>query len=634
MTAAAPAPLPLALSLDTVLARVLDRLAEAHAEGAEPRPCPPLAEALAAVLDDAGPVEARLAAPAVALGLGPGEVLGLHLLWRVETDPTIARQVAQLQAGDARHRPSVALLADVAAVVTPPLPRRGAGGVGALLAGPLFALPLARVLAGPAAPLALGAAVLTEPLLAVLGLPAAVSLDPGPVPGPVPPAWCAAAAALVGRLPARPIALVLRGGLPGDQRLYAEALAHALGRPLAAVDGAAAPGLGPALAIAGALPVEAPAAAPGARVRLAALGSHGGPRLVLMGEEGGIEAPGWQAVDVRLPPLPEADRAACWAQAEGPGEAGALPVEGLGPARLAAVAARLSVIPPGADPGAAFRAAAGEEARPDLEPHARLVAAVVDDAALVAPPPLRADLDLLLARCRQRRDTRAALGPAFHARGAETGVRALLAGPSGGGKTLACAWLATRLARPLFRVDLASVVSKYIGETEENLARLLDRAEAADVILLFDEADSLFGARTEVKHSSDRFANNQTNFLLTRIEGYGGIVLLTTNGRQRIDPAFSRRIDQIIDVTVPDAPARRALWRVHLGEGHGLSGAELNRLAGAADVAGGHIRSAVLTAAVLAAEAGRPIGMDEAVRGLALEYRKIGRAMPAELVAR
>ena len=114
-------------------------------------------------------------------------------------------------------------------------------------------------------------------------------------------------------------------------------------------------------------------------------------------------------------------------------------------------------------------------------------------------------------------------------------MRALFTGPSGTGKTLAAGWIATRLGLPLYRVDLASVTSKYIGETEKNLSQLLARAEQAEVILLFDEADSIFGKRTDITDSNDRFANAQTNYLLQRIENYDGIVLLTSNSQARFD---------------------------------------------------------------------------------------------------
>ena len=139
-------------------------------------------------------------------------------------------------------------------------------------------------------------------------------------------------------------------------------------------------------------------------------------------------------------------------------------------------------------------------------------------------------------------------------------MRALLVGPSGTGKTLAAGWLATRLGLPLYRVDLASVTSKYIGETEKNLAQLFARAEHAEGVLLFDEADSLFGKRTDVKEANDRFANAQTNYLLQRIESFDGIAILTSNSRARFDSAFTRRLDAVIEFPPPGPEERRALW--------------------------------------------------------------------------
>jgi SpoVK/Ycf46/Vps4 family AAA+-type ATPase len=157
------------------------------------------------------------------------------------------------------------------------------------------------------------------------------------------------------------------------------------------------------------------------------------------------------------------------------------------------------------------------------------------------------------------------------------------------------------------------------------------RAEQAEVVLLFDEADSLFGKRTEVKEANDRFANAQTNYLLQRIETYDGIVVLTSNSRERFDSAFNRRLDAIVDFALPGPRERHALWLAHLGEGQGLSEAELNRLAGVVDVAGGAIRNVVLAAAVLAREAGRPITLPDVQRGLEAEYRKLSQSLPQEL---
>ncbi len=210
-------------------------------------------------------------------------------------------------------------------------------------------------------------------------------------------------------------------------------------------------------------------------------------------------------------------------------------------------------------------------------------------------------------------------------------MRALLVGPSGTGKTLAAGWVATQLGLPLYRVDLASVTSKYIGETEKNLAELFGRAEHAEVVLLFDEADSLFGKRTDVKDSNDRFANQQTNYLLQRIESFEGITLLTSNSRARFDSAFTRRLDAIIEFLAPGPVERRALWLAHLGGANTLDAVALNRLAANCDLAGGHIRNVVLGAAALAGAKGRPLGEADLSAALAAEYRKLGKQMPAAL---
>ena len=194
------------------------------------------------------------------------------------------------------------------------------------------------------------------------------------------------------------------------------------------------------------------------------------------------------------------------------------------------------------------------------------------------PPGLRDSLHRLLMRARVRERLAHGLGPAVAAR-YRPGLRALLVGESGTGKTLAAHWLATRLGLPLYRIDLAALTSKWIGETEKNLSAILAAAEHADVLLFFDEADALFAARTDVGDANDRFANAQTNYLLQRIEEFDGIALLASNSRDRFDPAFVRRLDAILEFPMPEAPARRALWLAHLGGGHALDDAALDRLA-------------------------------------------------------
>ena len=143
-------------------------------------------------------------------------------------------------------------------------------------------------------------------------------------------------------------------------------------------------------------------------------------------------------------------------------------------------------------------------------------------------------------------------------------MRALFSGSSGTGKTLATRILAGELGMDLYRVDLASVINKYIGETEKNLHRVLSRAEELDVILLLDEGDALLGSRTDVKSSNDRYANLETNYLLQRLESYQGIVLVTTNAGQNIDSAFQRRMDVVVDFVPPGADERWGIWQLHL----------------------------------------------------------------------
>jgi len=150
-------------------------------------------------------------------------------------------------------------------------------------------------------------------------------------------------------------------------------------------------------------------------------------------------------------------------------------------------------------------------------------------------------------------------------------------------------------------------------------------------VLLFDEADTLFGKRTEVASANDRFANAQTNYLLQRIETHAGIVVLTANSRSRFDPAFARRLDFIIDFSAPDAQARRELWHAHLGEAGDIDAAQINRLAALADFSGGHIRNAVLAAAASAGARGGPIVFGDIAAGVRGEYRKLGRTPPLEL---
>jgi hypothetical protein len=209
------------------------------------------------------------------------------------------------------------------------------------------------------------------------------------------------------------------------------------------------------------------------------------------------------------------------------------------------------------------------------------------------------------------------------------GVRMLLTGPPGTGKTLAAEVLARELASDLLVVDLASVVSKWIGETEKNLAEIFDAAERSQAVLLFDEADALFGKRTEVSDAHDRYANLETAYLLARIERFEGLTVLSTNLRQNIDAAFTRRLEFIVELVEPAPPEREQLWRCHLPAAAPLADdVDLTELATLFPVVGGVIRNAAVAAGFRAAADGGTVTRDHLIRSIRREYDKAGRAFP------
>ena len=213
----------------------------------------------------------------------------------------------------------------------------------------------------------------------------------------------------------------------------------------------------------------------------------------------------------------------------------------------------------------------------------------------------------------------------------ESGISVLFAGPPGTGKTMAAEVLAARLDLPLYRIDLSQVVNKYIGETEKNLKRIFDLADIADTILFFDEADSLFGRRTEVKDAHDRYANLEVSYLLQRMERFKGLAILASNRRKDLDEAFLRRLREIIEFPMPDEAERKAIWRGALPEGVDASALDLDFLARQFALAGGHIRSIVLNACLQAAEPGgegaRVLTMEAVVVAVKREYDKLGRSV-------
>ena len=204
------------------------------------------------------------------------------------------------------------------------------------------------------------------------------------------------------------------------------------------------------------------------------------------------------------------------------------------------------------------------------------------------------------------------------------GTAALFHGPSGSGKTLTAEILASELSLDLFRIDLSQVVSKYIGDTEKNLRQVFDAAENSGAILLFDEADALFGKRSEVRDSHDRYANIEVSYLLQRMEAYQGLAILTTNIRAALDSAFLRRIRFVVHFPFPDAPLRRRIWEQMFPAKVPTRGLNFDKLA-RLNLPGGNIRNIALNAAFVAAEKGIPVGMQQLLSAARQECQKLER---------
>lgn len=271
------------------------------------------------------------------------------------------------------------------------------------------------------------------------------------------------------------------------------------------------------------------------------------------------------------------------------------------------------------------RHAARAIAAPPLEGLAQRVEPRYGWEDIVLPPDGLAQLRELCARARYQSLVLERWGYGRkHARRA--GLSALFAGQPGTGKTMAAEIVAGDLGLDLYRIDLSGVVSKYIGETEKNLERIFRAADRGDAVLLFDEADALFGKRSEVRDAHDRYANVEIAYLLQRLEVYEGVAILTTNLRGNIDEAFLRRLDFVIEFPMPEEAERLAIWRRALPPEAPLADdVDLPFLARKFRLAGGHIRNIALTAAFLAAAEGGPIGMKHLVRGTRREYQKLGK---------
>ena len=249
---------------------------------------------------------------------------------------------------------------------------------------------------------------------------------------------------------------------------------------------------------------------------------------------------------------------------------------------------------------------------------------------LVLPTDTKALLSEMISQVDAREAVLEALGDA-RVRMGERGIKALFSGPPGTGKTLAAEVLARTLGYPLFRVDLSSVVSKYVGETEKHLNRLFMAADESPCILLFDEADALFGKRAEVKGAQDRFANLEVSYLLQRLEAFDGIAILTTNLKRNIDEAFLRRFTFVVDFPFPEKAQREQIWRRLLPDAFPLAkGLDLGDLAGEFKLAGANIWNVAVAASVAAAQTEeRTITRGMLTHALRREYEKLGREVAA-----
>ncbi|WP_433263004.1 ATP-binding protein [Actinosynnema sp. CS-041913] len=303
----------------------------------------------------------------------------------------------------------------------------------------------------------------------------------------------------------------------------------------------------------------------------------------------------------------------------------------LGPSQIARAAQAASVsalVDGGVVTMAHLRAGARSQNAAGLQRLARRIEPAVTWDDLVLPSGVVGLLQELAARARHRDrvidEWRMRPGG-----GRGRGVTGLFAGDSGTGKTMSAEVIAASLGLDMYTVNLATVVDKYVGETEKNLERIFTEAAGVNGVLLFDEADAIFGKRSEVRDAHDRYANIESAYLLQRMETFDGIAVLATNLRANLDEAFTRRLDVVVDFPVPDENLRRALWDKCLGTTAPRTEVDLDFLSSAFELAGGHIRSAAVTAAYLAAESGRPVGMAEVVGAVAREYRKLGRLVGA-----
>jgi ATPase family associated with various cellular activities (AAA) len=430
----------------------------------------------------------------------------------------------------------------------------------------------------------------------------------------------------------RPV--LIRGPRSSGRRTIAAALARESGLGLLEIHDAVQGErlAGPLATLLHALPLVVLDPAPGETAELPRLRGYEGPLAAVAGGRGGIRAE--HAVTIRIPTPEPTLRAAHWAEALG--HDAELAVElaqrlrtPAGTIRRAAALAQGEALLAGrtrasdTDVRTALRALEAEA----LETLATRVEADGSWNDLAVAEDTARELELLESRCRHREQLHTAVGRSLQSQ-VTPGLRALFTGPSGTGKTLAARLLAAALGKELYALDLSTVVNKYLGETEKNLDAVFSRAEELDVIVMLDEGDALMTRRTDVQTSNDRYANLETNFLLQRLESFEGILVVTTNAGERIDPAFRRRLDVVVEFRAPELSERALIWQLHLPAQHAVDEWFLEEVAARCQLSGGQIRNAALHASLLALDEGRALEAGHLELAVRREYRKAGTVCP------
>ena len=461
----------------------------------------------------------------------------------------------------------------------------------------------------------------------------------------LPPRVLDDACTALARPPLRAARIVVRGRIGCGRRTLLAALAGAAGRELAVIDALALPRnadgfvaeLGHSLRrchLAGLVPcvIQLDEVTfddrAGRDLATEVFRLHPGPIALIASPDASVPfAAGHLAIEI--PVLAESVRRVIWARS--------LADAGIVAAEVDAIAARYKV-GPGVIRSAVAAAAQGDRANPSdhidayirqtrdarLGQYAKRVSRLASWSNIVLPPDILDSLRELIARVHHGKTVFETWGMQ-RTMATSRGLTALFQGPPGTGKTLVAGLIARELGLDLYQVDLSKVMSKWIGETERNLSTIFDAAEDGQVVLLFDEADSLFAKRTEVRSSNDRYANLEVNYLLQRLDSFDGIAILTTNIGRSIDQAFKRRMSFRLSFPFPDEDTREQLWRAHLPPELPISGTlELDALARKYQLSGGYIRNACLRAAFLAAQDSTSLHQRHLERAVTLEFAELG----------